>query len=551
MTLKTIVENNEEYIITDDTLNMVEKIKEFMNNQKKKNTGCLYCNNRKYDIENIYDLSEFYLSAIFCVEKHMENILYEKNIFYYLFFIENFIFEAVSKDDEISNVEKLLYEGKKSEKMKNKIIEKSKMYAVDSSVHINCEQEIDSLCYKVFKKMSFKEKMTVNENEVAFILYILFRRSEFMRFYKTFNGGKKSLVGYRLFLIFSMHPDSEKSITAIKNELKNAKRIKTDGFYMEESIMKELKPIEQNENMKINGICKNSVIEIIEKMNEDVGYENGWKDQEEWLEIKSVENKYLDCMKMWFFNKEKGPESVNASMIGVCITYRKFDDGWLIFNSLEQKYDSVIAKTCILCCVAIKVTHCNIWIDRLNLIIKLATEKNVRGLCCTTAKEIFSHLSDFTEEEKMKILEQFMQNVNLYIKESGDEFISTVLNGMSMLSHSSDDKLNVCCFEYANRIYTWWKTCKKGAKNFKKQKELKPTIYGSMLRVCEKTNNCDEFCSICKDLEKSSSDLNVEIFTQLDSYHRMKNCKCNLTDCDGRDKKEIKKLLKHVVKDKI
>ncbi|KAK1348220.1 hypothetical protein CWI37_1406p0010 [Hamiltosporidium tvaerminnensis] len=203
-----------------------DKIIEFLQIlPKKPNTDCFLCqqlSNQSTEY-TVYELIKDYSKAIFCISQHTEKTKdtpqLPKSLILHSIFLE---FSVLNEIAEFPlSVQEILNESLNTTfntSMRDQLVATSKSFVLDTSINIYCEQDIESLTYKIYKKAHIysettytPKNTTLTHFETDLILFLLAKRKETSRFFKIFETTEKSLFRYKLALILTLNGDSEKT----------------------------------------------------------------------------------------------------------------------------------------------------------------------------------------------------------------------------------------------------------------------------------------------------------------------------------------------------
>ncbi|KAG0436788.1 hypothetical protein DMUE_4053 [Dictyocoela muelleri] len=492
----------------DTILLELKLIKEYLKKRTKKDIHCHLCNN-DLPLKTIHDFMKNYSAAIYCIVLHCKefedgHLLIEK-----LYNVERYALKLIQFKEE--TIGSLLKDSVDKEFIarRDQLVAAFKSFSVDTNIHIYCEEDIDSITYKFYKRFPENQKRMV---QVDFLLFILYLRKESNRFFKVFDGIlTKSEVSYRLALLFTLRTDCE---------------VSTDSVLKRMSYQVELIP---------TNVSDTNFMEEIDK------YVQLSADVDPWLDRAYQDYHWNECIRLWKINMSNTMVSVN--MIDVCVKYRHYEDGWLIYGWLIDK-ESATLKASLLCVEGYRITHEPVWVTRLAQIYEQVIKNKKQPLCCTLTRDILDRISTHSDADKRIILKRVISKAGDIVD---DQIAKCMLRGIYNLSRNkSDNETLELLFEFAQNIYKWWKD---NCLSFFFTPSSSGDIYSTMLGVCGATKHINKFIDVCKDIKASKTKINSEILETLENFHSEMNCKCGLFDSFLKNDEFAKQLLKHVVQE--
>ncbi|KAK6089637.1 hypothetical protein P3W45_001403 [Vairimorpha bombi] len=510
----------EEEILHQKIVSSVESLKTNISKFKKNQTECLLCT-ENLNLHNVHDLTRIYSLFLHCIKYHCVSVedLDIKDIF----LIEIFLLKFVNSQDKIdieyitkynNNTNETLYR----DSLRNQLVAIFNTHFQEKMFKINCEQEIESLAYIYYKKIGRKY---LNEHLKVYLLVIFFIRREYFRFMKIFNLTDKTTFVLKLAILFEIEDDNDQGIERLLKELnKKDKNLKNKT---ESNIVENMKKFIASLNGKYN-LNFSDILDLFKCH----------RDHRIWIDdLKSIVY-WQNCVKLWSKNRSDTSSYVDNSMIDICIKYKKYEDGWNIYEGCQFNDTPSFLRGITLCCSAIKnIKHCK-WRKRLVEVIN----------------NVFYNKKDINFESVLENLLTKIENlpVNLVIKiinelqihliriSLNEEQIECLFNFYNVYCYSyQNTELNKICCQNAIYIYTKWNRVRTSKLNFfKKKTEFDTKIYSHMLGICDIAKNCDFFNKVCKDLIKNEAHISRDLCRRLENFHS-KNCK----NCDYKKKQIV------------
>jgi hypothetical protein len=454
---------------------------------RKTGEGCSLCSN-SFSLESKEDVFRLYSAALSCVFHHapVESPSYED-----LYVVESFVLREIA-EQEVTNFEKIFTSPERNTGKRDALLRASAEYFSDDSININCEQEIESLMYKLYKLDA--QRSSLAPKEVELLLLILYKRSEAVRFLKVFSSHRKTVAAFKLALLVALR-DEPHSKEKLLREMK--------GYRFEASSYFSL-----GEELPLAGEFAD--------LRHDV-------DVRTWLEEKERELEWHDCVHVWALNRADASGAVNKSMLDLCMQYGKYEEGWAVYLNGCEKSKYVLHKACVLVLKALKASEDERWIGRLLSILEESSSSE-DGCCCLVADDIMENLADIPEETRMKILAEFAARVK-HISTNG-ELLMLVIKGLArIVKQCLSTRTCELCATYANLFYTRWKACKTLG-IISEDRGHEAEIYSSMLGVCDTLRDCDGFNNICRDLVDSKASITKDLCEKIESFSISGHGKC-------------------------
>jgi hypothetical protein len=489
---------------------------------KKEYVECLLCE-EQMAIHTLHDMFRAYASTVSCLAYHTAAVELLDLMPFYM--AENFVLATILPA-ELTEVRKVLeyhrgMEDLYHEALRDQLVSILKTFYVEDSIHINCEQEAESAAYKYYKLLnkSLREEMETRDLELLMVL--LYRRSEFCRFFKVLQTQRKTEAVYKLAIALSINPECHVSTEKLLKDVRKFS-FEDDGHFT-------------------NG----KTDQVLEAIREFVG--GAGTDLEDWIEGLKEDAHWRDCVKVWAANRKDDTGAVDSSMIELCIKHSKYEDGWLIYEKATGGSDISIHKACMLCLTALKNTQDRRWVERISKIVERATTA-CPSSSRIVADNILSKVAEFSENCRTQVLRTCSKMV--CPARFSEEIASSLLKGFSTLcSKCEDDETCGICADYASQVYEKWKEHRSSQFTFFRRKgEYDGQIYENMLFVCDAVKDCDGFYAVCKDLMSSNTEINKELCHRLEQFHN-RNCSgCELKRAQLVTSKRAKHLISHLFK---
>ncbi|WUR03391.1 uncharacterized protein VNE69_04212 [Vairimorpha necatrix] len=489
-----------------------------------------------------------YSKLLHCVSTHKPNIDHTSTIlidlFYKLFLVEKYILDFLLDPELLSVIDAL--RGKyNNQKIKKDIILLSQEYYKNNISALNCEQDIESLTFKIYKSIIKSiEEIKDNNNSTQdynviqdsngiqysndingninmddmddivheYVLIVLFMRKESNRFHNIYKKVKHTSFSNRLAILFTYNQDCE--FTAEYENIKKKSFINIDLL-----------------NKHIPNISRLVFLE-----NEDY---------ETWQRGIVYHYDWNDKVKLWMRNRCETSCLLDKSMIEECIKHKRFRDGWIIYKYGNKSIVNEFHKVISLCISALRHTNEEIWTDRIIEIIKAAIKKNDFYICMDLVEDIFYTLGGVSESQRSRIIKHFIKEIR--VMENNEEIVTNIIKGINELCKKCINT-ETCdiCVEHANMIYQEWKRNNTGGFFFKSHSKYESEIYENMLDMCDTVEDCDGFKNLCKDLVNNEAKINKGIYKKLQTVHT-KTCKdCKHGTCQTLKVKDNQQLLYHL-----
>lgn len=596
-------ESNETYDRLKHMKTCVVEIKKFMDDSKDEVGGDCPC---KIDVplKSLTDVFKHYGVLCHCMVYHKKSMTFDFGVYIKVFLLEISLLEYLY--EKPITIPEVFFGSQNRNEEKDQYVASYKTFFNETRIHINCEQDIESLSYKYYKHYA---KSTKNLGYyVDPLLFLLYKRRESERYFLVFGNYSKTLVGLRIALLLSLFSECCKEVDEVKKIHARNKVAKDEGILSDircditsingeqcnnvtEDSLDDIMSYNSNSSKTIGSDCSyikkllhdDSPFSQFEKVfSEQICTEDEItrskiskrleidkdsallfariafyiynsidlkKDCSVWFREREIKKTWEESVKKWAFskNKDNGNVDMDNAMILQCSKYRRFEEGYLIFTMQAKKNERCLLKTCFLCLHAYKSTSQKIWIERICDLLKSAAVGKMKSACCAMADNILEGAIEFEEDGREMLLSNVISIVDKFHLEKQEDLIDVILRGFfALCTHCKDSKTCDMCYNYTLRLYNKWKESKQGF-FFKKCSKLSDDIYSSTLGVCDQSNHCDAFHKICRDILKSNENVGNNVMCRLESYHKKCNCQEISYATHQNDKSYCEVLLKHCI----
>lgn len=576
----------EEQAVGSTLRECISNIAGVIGSSSKAGLSCRFCSGGN-KVETRGDLFEAYGKLLSCVTFHLLSV--SSIPFVDLFILDNFVLGLImdKKDYSIENTLCGTKDLKRKVCLSNHLVSRAVMFFLEENIKIYCEQELESLFYKFYKKAgcNFESHEACN-----LLLWILFKRHESDRFFKIYKSmEKKSVLTYKLALLFTLEEDCLKDSSQLLEEIERrfspgdlsrsdlprccvTTRHEEGSASQEKSGMVPAAPEERistiTEKEPESAFCSEVVLssqaheasaisercKTYHKITNEIttvlyGSISSFEELKEWYLKKKSQMGWNSCLEMWSKNRADGTGLVDEAMIAICSEHKEFEQGWMIYKN-SSKQEGCVSKAALLALKALKHNGEASWVTRISEVVHLAANKNMKQACCEITSGAVQIISNISEERRKIILKNLIDNIRTIIHD--EEVMCCLLKAFLTLC-TKCKSAGTCemCVQYANQFYSEWKTHKEKTRGlfFGNKSVWERKIYCNMLGVCTETENCKGFYSVCCDLVRNGMDIDYETLNRLEKYHmeKHKNCTCVETKLDR--KKPGMGLLKHLLRD--
>lgn len=483
--------------------NILSTVKEFDKNSK----DCLLCQ-KEFKIHNIHDLVRVYSLLMHCITYHCTTVgkLKEEDLFVVELFLLKFIMKPEPSDIRTiilfrNNTNERLYR----ESLSLQLVALFQTHYLDKKIAFNCEQDIESLLYKYYKRLE-ELKQTEVVDKPEYLLLILYVRKEYDRFQRLYGRVKKDNFMYKLGLLMNIFDENTSEVDKLCGEY---------DVYVENRIFESkdksifevfLRYIDKKYKLDLE-----DVVDLFEKS----------PSIKLWVSDKTSQHQWEESVRMWARNRSSSSNYVDNSMIDLCIKHVKYEDGWLIYINSYGANTSGFSRAIRLCCVALRTSKNSKWRNRLFEVISDVFE-NIKSVNLIVLLEnLFSDIEKLTLSSYMKIISD-LQGRLLSVK-LNDEAIDTILRFYYNVSTNNTEIARKVC-KYAMDFYSKWIKSKKQFCFFIKKSEYDTRIYSSLLGICDNAKDCEQFYRVCRAILRNETSINREMCRRLESFHT-RNCK--------------------------
>lgn len=600
----------------DHLVALITGIKSRLSEHKEKNNVECFCES-SIPIENTHDIFKNYGILCYCMINHIKTIQFDFNLFIDMFILEfNLVNYLKEESKDISQILKPETEIV-SEDIENQYICAYSTFIRDSKIHINCEQPIESLTFKYYKKF-IKNQKQGDTSSLDYLLFMLYIRKESERFFKVFAEIPKTSFNCRITLLLSLHQNCCKNSDEILKSLKKYNTIcsglinEIGGILEEVDVRDESSPC-LNETPSPNKNQREAEIQVIkEKIKvveaglDRVNLEkrlfikkNLWDDimfnkydkvfsqnitlferqkldkflmryefdensglillrttvvilnileletdVDSWFQRKKEKYEWSNNVKKWGLNRDP---KLDADMISCCSTYRKFDEGFLIYSELVAKDEQAMTRACSLCLNAFKITEDRVWLERIYDILNNSFVNHSKETWRNLTMLIFENLRLLDLQGRKDMIVNIVEYFDRFHLEKDEHLIKCLMKGFfTMVSQCKESKLCDICHKYALFIYYKWKMKNDATFTFfKKSKVHCDDIYSYVLGVCDESNDSEKFHDICRDILRSNDGIGESVLCRLEKYHEKCRCRKYSIYTHTNEKAQCRKLLRH------
>ncbi|ADM11761.1 uncharacterized protein Eint_061570 [Encephalitozoon intestinalis ATCC 50506] len=469
----------------------LNRISQSISLMDKNNRDCLACDNT-IEISTIGDVVRMYSYLLACVSDHVAKVL--PIDFRDAFIVESLILDNIC-EKKVLDFNKIFEEIREPcDFVKKEIREAAEKCLLNNSINIDCEQELDSLMYKVYKKCvdsNFSKNLSLKEVEL--LLVILFRRSESSRFFKVFGRHKKSKGIFRLGLLMSLKDGDEASMHKL-----------LEG-YNEDSLSVESYFLSNESDFLRRSIDPDWIL---------LG-----EDNKEWISFRRKEMEWEECVHFWAVNREGSSSALNKSMMDLCIKHEKYEEGWVVYSRGCKKTLYVIHKACLLSLKGLRQTNDRKWISRLFEVVEASgpEEDDAKYL---VASDVIENLSALSENTRNLVLKEFITRMDLLGK--NEKIVNLVIRGLLSLCQKCEEsqKAHTSLGNYADILYTKWKKHKLcGNYPLDNRDQIESEIYSNVLSVFDTLQDKEKVLGVCKDVVNSNAKITKELCSKIQALH--------------------------------
>ncbi|UYI27756.1 hypothetical protein J0A71_07g16390 [Encephalitozoon cuniculi] len=408
-----------------------------------------------------------------------------------LFVVETFVLDRIC-EKKMLDFDRIFGEQRDPNAKRREMLKAMEGCLPNSPINIDCEQELDSLMYKVYKRRTDLNPKDIALGEIELLLVTLFRRSESSRFFKVFSRCKKSKGALRLGLLMGLKDGNDGLVDKLLRSY-GEENLSTKSYFLD---------------------CKDDLI----RRSIDPDWIMSVESNEEWLACRKEEMEWEECVHFWATNREGSSEAFNKSMMDLCIKHRKYEEGWIVYSKGCKKTPYVIHKACLLSLKALKETNDCKWISRLFEVIE-ASEPEEDDAKYLVANDVLENLSTLPENVRNLVLKGFITRIDLL--DRNEEVVNLVIRGLLDLCRTcGHDKGHDLFGDYANLLYSKWKKHKLcGRYPPENQGKIESEIYSNMLSVFDALQDKEKVLSICRDMVNSNMKMTKELCSKIQTLH--------------------------------
>lgn len=560
-------------------LPIIDAITKAVRAAKKNENDCYFCSQEPVatDLATLFELIGAMLD---CLEYHVEKCIEVPIID--LLILDSFVLDVIMEQNEWV-VEKVLENKvikREFEDYYYEMVDRVNLRFSDRNIKIYCEQEVESLSYKFYKKGMHLFK---GNGYLNLLFWLLYRRNESDRFFKIFKRieNKNGYIN-KLGLLFTKRSECLVEGNTVLAAIKKAGeplpfRIPTccdqhdfNSIFNDKNKTEiEIKTVNFEENRK-EKVFENEIIEKLKFTNikvldekckaykklmilfKEIVTENitDFKELQMWYEIQAELAEWDDCVEKWAKDRDDGEGNVDSAMIDKCADFRKYEQGWLIFIDEKTIKKSTVPNAAYLCVKALKYTGNDIWTSRLSVALGIAACIGEKKIFCKITNFIIPLIYNLSEGKRFSVMKNMMECAKSF-KEC-EEVLFYMLKGLYALCRKcKSNGTCVMCAKYANEIYSYWKIKKE--KNsflfFYRRGEWDCRICCNMLHVCAETEHA-EFYNVCQDLLNLGIEIDTNICNTLEEHHNYIHKGCNVVHPTMEPAKMGKILINHFLKER-
>lgn len=451
-------------------------------NMDKKDADCILCTST-IEVSTIEDAVELYSCILVCVGSHVSEVF--PIAFHDLFVVEEFILNRVCGMGMIGVND--IFEGTNVKDEKEKILRIVETHSPSNQINIDCEQEFESLMYKVYVRCS-TGKYRFSLRDVELLLIVLLRRSEATRFFRVFNRYRKTEGMFRLGLLMSLRDDAFSSDKLLRD---------MDGYNF------------SNESYFVDADGLSTKFDPMDLMFA--------RDVKGWLEARKKEIEWEECVHFWSANRDKSSGALDKSMMDLCIKYGKHEEAWVIYHRGCKRTNYAVHKACLLTLKALKDGDGNEWVSRLFEIVEESLASGEDDWKYLIANDILENLPTLPGETGNLVLREFIARMDM--SDENEEIINVVIRGLFKLCEKCEDSQELCG-NYADKLYNKWKEHKTHDEHFPGDHEkIESEIYSNILGMFDVLNDKHKLFSVCRDLANSNTKITKELCSRLQKVH--------------------------------
>lgn len=399
---------------------------------------------------------------------------------------------------------------------------------------IYCEQDIESITYKLYAAKSDRDKRMLTISDCYFILEILLCRREYDRFFTVYDNCEHTTLGmYKLALLAALYANNKKAskiLATIKSALKITDEIDINDPIPE--IDKRFKDIvdEAAETGELGEYSKEESLALFYAIMD-------------WYIDKYKEFHWSVYLNTWKTSKNTG--GVSEAMIDKCIRFKKYEEGWNIYKEsalglitplrlfrLSRRILSLVIH-------AINNYTSNMWVERyLEVATVISRLKISPVIKIRSTLSVLLGLNSYTQISCLGglVIRQYPEellNNNIALCVMFSVAYEVFKTHENIISENSKDEslpeLAKCVFI----VYRMWR--KKSVRSvfvslFWGRSSESVDVYTTILQIAVIIKNKTQVASICRDIWNDSLSLTMDLSNTLVHIHNMySECKCGDT----------------------
>ncbi|KAM0672078.1 hypothetical protein CWI42_070670 [Ordospora colligata] len=451
-------------------------------------------------ISTSYDVVEIYCHLLACVSDHVLEV--SPIAFEDFFVFEVFVLDQIC-EREVFDVRRILETTDCHRNVnyrveytcnQRRILELVNRCFPGEMINIQCEQVFESLMYKVYSKYSESGIQCVSSKDLELLLIVLFRRIESSRFFKVLNSTERTQGMMMLGILLALKEDNNTLVDKLQKEM----------IFIDESL--------ESHFVESMGLI-NMAIDV----NQVLLTEN----MDEWITHRKEEMNWEERVHFWALNRDGSCESLNKSMMSLCIKHRKYDDGWAIYCKGCKKTSDVIHKGCILALNALKETDDQKWILRLFETVEESFSSGEGEAGYIAANDVLKNLSCFTEITRDLVLKEFVLRMDFL--ERNEQIVNLMIRELVELCKDyENDQDHAQYGEYTSLIYGKWKANKINGKYvIGGSEEVESEMYLNVLSVFDCLCDRNKILEVLGDIVNSNMKITKELSLKMQAISKI------------------------------
>ncbi|KAH9411171.1 hypothetical protein HK407_07g11610 [Ordospora pajunii] len=465
----------------------------------KRDEECALCD-RGVCISTPHDVVEIYCHLLACVSNHVMEI--SPIVFEDFFVVEAFVLDQIC-EREVFDISRILERAdcltapnrKDTHTCKQRrILELVSRCFPGEMINIQCEQVLESLMYKVYNKYSEFDIECISSKDAELLLIVLFRRVEPSRFFKvlSLSGPTKGVM--RLGMLMALKEENSSLVDKLQKELA-AVDMSLESHFVE--------------NTELIGMA----IDVDQAMLVE--------DIDEWIAHRKEEMEWEERVHFWSLNRDGSCESLNKSMMSLCIKHRKYDDGWAIYCKGCKKTSDVIRRGCMLSLNALKETDDQKWILRLFEAVEESFRSGDSEAGYIAANDVLKNLPCFPEITRDLVLKEFVRRIDFL--EEHEEIVNLVIRELVELCKDYECGQEYAHYgEYTNLFYGRWKNNKmSGEYVLGGNEEIESEMYLNVLSVFDSLHDRNRILEVVGDIANSNMKITKELSLKMQAISKI------------------------------